>query len=485
MARLNILCGLNNMKEFDEVERRVGKILVEHGYEVSFQVRTNKVRVKEYVENNDCDVVILQEKIDGKKWTAEEVAQLTEQKDVNVIIVLSDRYIGKEYVKTLLIANITNAIFQKGRNGGASAKDIADLIMRKRSRKDAREYYGIGGQKIDLGILDEDTYTEYYKNLREGKHSLLKNYVDCCAKMSPQQIADFTRRLPDDDLDILIQYEEFHIVMQLIKKMGYDLKIKKPKKVMIGLNVPQQITFKGYKDEKVSNVDSESVEVEKEEVQSDVAKVTISDSAMEDMSAADLLACISGEYDAEKITSLEETNEANREGNREEEIPVESATESAEEVPVKPDEEFSDFTGENEKENISKSVVYSEEDIENARREAVEEEKRKYEAKLHKVYADHDKAMKKQEKELLDRQYSIVYEQEGDRARENIAYQKEIDKLQKKQNKLERKLEKYSDSTGDYILDAGGKQFSWGVIVVLILLVAVAMGLVYFKPILF
>lgn len=458
MAKLNILCGLNNMKEFDEVELRVGKVLSEHGYEASFQVRPNKVRVKEYVENNDCDVVILQEKIDNKKWTAEEVAQLTEQKEINVIIVLSDRYIGKEFMRTLLAANITNVIFQKGRYGGASAKDIADLIMKKRSRKDAREYYGIGGQKLDVGFLDEDTYIEYYNDLRNEGESLIKNYVDVCAKMSPEQIADFTRRLPEDDLDELVKYEEFHTIIQLIKKfkVGKDLAFKKPKKAMVGLKVPQQIAFKGYTNDIEETVENNAKDEQEDTVKEQPFNSGISDEAMEGMSIEDLLACISGDYVPQESSVVEEVKEEVVENVTE--IPL---TEPTIKLPAVEEEKLSQIT---------------EEDVERIKAEVAEEEKKKYDEKLRKLYVQSQKEMEKQKDELSRRQLTILEEQETD-------HWNQVNSLMKKQKKLEKELEKVSRD--EYVLDSGEKQFSWGIILVLILMVAAVIGLLYFKPLLF
>lgn len=464
MAKLNILCGLNNMKEFDEVELRVGKVLSEHGYEASFQVRPNKVRIKEYVENNDCDVVVLQEKIDGKKWTAEEVAQLTEQKEINVIIVLSDRYAGKEFMRTLLAANITNAIFQKGRYGGASAKDIADLIMKKRSRKDAREYYGIGGQKLDVGFLDEDTYIEYYNDLRNSGESLIKNYVDVCSKMSPEQIADFTRRLPEDDLDELVKYEEFHTIMQLLKKfkVGKDLNFKKPKRAMVGLKVPQQITFKGYEGETSQSEKIGEPNITKDSEGSNT-KLDVSDSDMESMSLEDLLACMSGDYVPKASPMVEEVVEKTIE-EPQEAVVSEERPEPTIELPKH----------EEEKENPTPQ--FTEEDMARIRAEVAEEEKKKYDEKLREISIHNSKEMEKQRDEFSRRQLTILEEQETD-------HWKQVTSLMKKQKRLEKELAKVSGE--EYILDSGGKQFSWGIILVLILMVVGVVGLLYFKPVLF
>ena len=472
MVRLNILCGLNDIDEFNEVEQKVGNILTEHGYSASFQLRDKKTRIREYIEDGECDVVILQERIDNKKWTAEEVAQLTEQGDVHVIIVLSERYIGKEYLRTLLAANITNAIFQKGRNGGASAKDIADLIMKRRSRKDAREYYGIGGQ-IDLGFLDEDAYITYYNDLRNESESLIKNYVDVCAKMSPIQIADFTRRLPEDDLDELVKYEEFHTVIQLLKKMkiGKDLDFKKPKKAMVGLKVPQLITFKSNEGANTERPKCDNNEPEKKE---ESPRVSISDEDMENMSLEDLLAFVNGEYIPQEVVAEEpeemvvaEESSPGEEGIEEEKKLEFDSSEKIEErkEPIVQDKVV--------KEETVQTLQVSEEELTRIRAEVAEEEKNKFDKKLREVHARNVKAMEKQKEELLRRQHTIIDDQEAE-------HWDRVNGLLKKQRRLEKKLERATYD--DYVLDSGSKQFSWGIIVLLLLLVAAALGLLYYKP---
>lgn len=453
MAKLNVLCGFVDEKiDQADFEQIVGKVLLEYGKEAKFEVRTDKGRIREYVETNkDCEVVILQERIGNKKWTAEEVAQLTETRDVNVIIVLSERYKGKEYMKTLLVANVTNAIFQKGRNGGASARDLAELIVKRRSRKEAREYYGIGGQRIELGYLDEDTYMEYYNELHGGKGKLIENYIGCCGKMSPQQIADFTKRLPENDFDELVQYQEFHVVMQLLKKFGYDLKVKKPRKVVIGLKTPMEITFKGFEKKDEDFMKTEAVE-ESADLTNDV---NISDEALGGMSAADILACISGDYVPSENMAKDEESCKDAEPGREEESAVLS---------------------DSEKNGVAQ------EDVERAKEEAREEVRKEYEKRLREAAASRESALEIQERALMERQFDVLLEQEKDHTRESIAYEKEIKRLKKDTAKLKSKLDKYAGGEDDYILDAGGKQFSWGILIVLALLVVVAVAVVYFKP---
>lgn len=247
MERIGILCGFD-IPKFREFNQLLKKKLTEYGIEASFDVRLHKQSIKEYVDANvHCKVVILTERIGREEFTAQEIALLTDKRDVNVIVVLNTKGKDKEFLKVLYNANITNAILQDGRSGGASVSDVAQLIVKKRSRMEARKVYGITDGKLEFGFLNDEAYLECYRKLHKDS-DLMKNYIDCCGVLSPQQIADFTRRLPKDDMDELVKFQEFHVVMQLLKKFGFDLKIKKPKKCKIGLVTPKEIHFLGMED---------------------------------------------------------------------------------------------------------------------------------------------------------------------------------------------------------------------------------------------
>ena len=241
MQTLNILFGFSD----DNFERAVKALLKEKGYEANISVRYSKGSVQKYIESNpDTDAVVILEafqKTAGgrskpERYTAEEVAQLTEGSDVNVILVLGENHKGTEYMSTLLVGGITSAFFQK-KGAGARPVDIATLILQKRTRRAAKEYYGIANQKIELGFLDTDDFNKTYQKMKANEN-VLAGYIEVCGKMSPEQIADFTRRLPEEDKSYLAGFEEFHVVMQLLLKFNIDLKIKRPRKVVIGLNQP-------------------------------------------------------------------------------------------------------------------------------------------------------------------------------------------------------------------------------------------------------
>ena len=272
MEKIHILCGF----ESEQFEEGMVKELKNRGYDPVVDARFTKDSVKEFVEKNpDCSVVVLTESIGGKKYTAEELAQLTDKRDVNVIVVLGSRLYGTDYMKTLYMANITGALIQE-RKKGVTPKQVVNLITERRSRKAAREYYGIENQKLDMGFLDDDTYVEYHNTLSGNGEPILLNYLAICRKMSPQQIADFTKRLPEEELAELKKYEEFYAVLQLLKQVGIDLKIKRPKKVVIGLKTPHRIAINVGSEEAIEKpVKAEEGRESRESIMADTEKNTV------------------------------------------------------------------------------------------------------------------------------------------------------------------------------------------------------------------
>lgn len=324
MEKINILFGFND----PNFEAAVKALLRSKGYDAQINARFSKKSVINYLEKNpDCNVIVIPEVFPKNKdlekgqqpYTAEEVAQLTDMSDVNVIILLSEKHQGTDYMKTLYTAGITNAIFQHGAHGGAKPREIAALILQKRTRKSAREYYGISSQKIEFGFLENSVFDDFYKKLEEtDEKSMLENYLTVCGQMTPQQIADFTRRLPADDKNYLAQFEEFHTVVQLLKKFGIDMKIKRPRRVTIGLRNTVGISATEdsiiVKPNNVSDNEKMNSELTKQE--------SVKEESPEEVSMADIfsslasdtvddededLDCIIEETSQEAVRELEET----------------------------------------------------------------------------------------------------------------------------------------------------------------------------------
>ncbi len=455
--KLQILCGFEN----EAFEEALVKELKREGHEAVLHVRYSKESVKEFLEKNTgCGTVILTEKMGKVKYTAEELAQLTDKRDVNVVVIISPRLKGTEFVKTLYTANITGAIFQEGR-GGVGPRDVAEQIVNRRSRKDARVYYGIEGQKLDMGTLDEDTYVEYYNRLTNGDF-ILKNYIDLCVKMTPQQIADFTKRLPKETLSELGKYEEFYLIVDLLREFKIDLKIKKPKKVAIGFSKKPQLGMsEGGLTFSTPKVEEPMEEPVKEDAVSPAPAV---EEVPNDISSVDdIFAMLDGDMPAPKPQKVTEVEVKEPEPKKEEPVkegPVEKPADSEAER------------------MLQERLLEAERLLAEERNKAAASE-----ARVNRIKAAYDK--KEEENEVRLRK--LLEESVASERDLALQHEKEMRELQKKKNAMEKEMVKRGiydedDDGEDVYLTAGGPQFSVGVIVLIVLVVVAVFALIFLKP---
>lgn len=248
MKPIKVLFGFDE----PEFENGVIRYLKSLGYDVESTVKSAKTSVRDFLAGNpDYNVAVLLEVMNNSKaasvskYTAEELALLTDERDMNIVVVVNENHRGTPYMASLYAAGITSAFYQKGRKGGASAKEIANLILNKRSRREARAYYGLGDAPIKVDFLGNDTFADYYGCLNDMQYgsTVIERFINICRYMSPSQVADFIRRMPLDVIEELKQYEEFFMILSMLKSTGINMNIKKPKNTCIGLATPDNMNL--------------------------------------------------------------------------------------------------------------------------------------------------------------------------------------------------------------------------------------------------
>lgn len=240
VEEMNILFGF----DVPVFQMEVENYLKNMGYKVNSCVRTTKAGIRKEIESGSCHCAVLREVLNNngniEKYSADELAILTDERDINIVVVLNDNWRGTPYMRVLYGANITSAVYQSGRTGGATAKGIGDLLIKKRSREDARDVYGIDGRLATACSLSSNIFLECVERLRydNSDENLIERFIQCCRSLTYKQTAEFIQKLPAEIRDELMLYEEFHTIVDILKSCGMDLKIRKPKKVMIGLSHP-------------------------------------------------------------------------------------------------------------------------------------------------------------------------------------------------------------------------------------------------------
>lgn len=234
---LNVLFGFDDRK----VENSVVSYLKLQGYNVRSIVKLTKQTIMDFLHDNPSyNCAVLLEVLNGAKnedisrFTAEELASLTDTRDINVVVIVNEEHKGTEFMQYLYGANITSAIYQKGRKGGATPKDIAELLMNKRSRKDARLYYGISEHSLAIDFLGNDSFKELYNKLFDANYGerIIDRFLNICSMMNQDQLADYIRRLPAEIRGELEKYKEFQELCGMIRDGKIPLYVNKPKHVV-------------------------------------------------------------------------------------------------------------------------------------------------------------------------------------------------------------------------------------------------------------
>lgn len=235
MAKYHILFGLDDTN----IVRTIVNAIKKQRHEVEFATASTKEAIRDYLfRNKTVTTLILREVMGTESFTAEELAQLNDTKNYNIIVVVDSSHRGQPFMQTLYAAGITSAILL-GEKSGAAPATIADLVLNQRSRKKARDYYGMSNVNVKIDILTSDLFIEKYAMLNNESigFNIIDRYVQVVRKLSVKQAVDFTRKLPPNILRELMEYEEYYKVLDYFRRNGYKVNTgKRPKNLKKGLS---------------------------------------------------------------------------------------------------------------------------------------------------------------------------------------------------------------------------------------------------------
>ncbi len=228
MAKLNIVFGFEETRFQKTIER----MLTGLGHEVNIVCKYSKNSVAEFLRTHrEFTHVVLKENFNRSKYSDVELAELTEERDINVIVVLAKSHKGTPYMETLYAAGITGALFMEG-NGASDAtvQNVTELILHKRKRVDARKYYGIGEKvNIRLNSISDGKLSDLLQSLDDASYGadIGKRFAQLCTSLSPKQVVDFIKRMPMDTKNTLEKYDDYWMVITALEAHGVTIKSKK------------------------------------------------------------------------------------------------------------------------------------------------------------------------------------------------------------------------------------------------------------------
>ncbi len=226
MERLNVLFGFKAEKAADSIMRSLSMM----GYSVNAVTRETKEEIFDYVSSHpELDVAVLKEYLDGGgELGTEELMDLGDSTKVNIVVVLDARKRGQDSMKDLYAAGILNAYFSDGKTG-ANADKLANLAVRGRTHKEAREYYHIDRKRPDHKFLSYYEFKDLYRYLiNEGRGlNIADRFVALTRWIDESQLAYFIKYLPKNTIDTLCNYKEFvDINNSLYRKRLLDYRYK-------------------------------------------------------------------------------------------------------------------------------------------------------------------------------------------------------------------------------------------------------------------
>lgn len=221
-----------------ETETKIRGILKKNGIDIECIERETKASIKAYLEEHtDCNVAVLREGMEHETFSSAELAELTDTRDINIIVITDKSNKGTEFLETLYAAGITSAILVDKKNG-ASTGQIAGLIMNKRNRRSARLYYGMKNHRVNLDVLSYENFVNYYTMLinEDRGINVVDRFLFIVNQLTAKQTADFLKRIPKDLIKKLATYQEFFMVIDSLQKDGIAIEVRRPEKLRKGLS---------------------------------------------------------------------------------------------------------------------------------------------------------------------------------------------------------------------------------------------------------
>ena len=222
---INVLFGFDNQKVEEYICSELGK----SGIKVNYQVKSTKNTISSFVQSHpDYNNIVLLEVMNKSRdvrlarWEADEIAALTDDQDMNVIVVLDESkkeqlHKGTEYMQVLYAANIMNAIYNDGKKNNNCLGEMVNLLKKTRTRKEAREYYGIS-EYVEIDFLSSSEFRTLCRRLYDPKlgDSTAERFEKLCSKLNNEQIADFIRRMPLEVKKELEQTDTYQHIYEFV-----------------------------------------------------------------------------------------------------------------------------------------------------------------------------------------------------------------------------------------------------------------------------
>lgn len=112
----------------------------EAGVEIMPICRYRKEGIYQYMADQPESILILEENLQASSpYTDDDIVKISEEGNPHILFLLDEKHYGTDYMKTLYLSGILNAVFTQQ----ATGVELVRLLISGRTNEEARNYYGI------------------------------------------------------------------------------------------------------------------------------------------------------------------------------------------------------------------------------------------------------------------------------------------------------------------------------------------------------
>ena len=224
--KVYVLFGFDQTKFITDCK----SILNAFGYELECVQKYSKQSIEEFLKSHpEYQTAVIKESMGKTKYTADEIAHLCDSRDINVIPVLGEVHRGTPYMQTLYNAGITSALFSTADKGSdATAEHVVKLILQKRTREKAREYYKISTGNMGIDVFTPQQEQDAIAAIMDTSwgNNVGDRFLKLCGNIKTRQAFQLIQALPPDLRSELEKYDEFYTILLRLKEKGVAINKK-------------------------------------------------------------------------------------------------------------------------------------------------------------------------------------------------------------------------------------------------------------------
>ncbi len=208
---MNILCIMPNVNGIQEIINDIQDQVNEN-----VELRTNYMQAKNAVKQYDV-IIVHQLVTPASALEAKDFDEITDLNPNAMLIPLLQAEKGDDVLKKLFALGIYEALFLDD----SDADSIVSKLRKKRSRSDAKNYYGITASdfnEIDDSILSDAKLKRTIEFFRTSKNNIDEVFKNTADTLNKRQMLYLVENLPEDVKEVLEQNELFQSFEKTLKR---------------------------------------------------------------------------------------------------------------------------------------------------------------------------------------------------------------------------------------------------------------------------